>query len=92
MGHKSVYRGQQITYMSVAGWAQKAMVEAKVTKRPCPTRRPWNCSSCRDWCLMGMWTQVTTKMPEIQVVFYVEILDLKMLPMNSIFKTMCRPD
>lgn len=45
-----------------------------------------------DWCLMGIWSQVTTEIPEIQMVFYVEPLGFNMLPINSNFKTLYRPN
>lgn len=37
---------------------------------------------------MGLWVQATTEISEIHMVFYVESLGFKMLPINSIFKTL----
>lgn len=45
-----------------------------------------------DWWLMGMWAQVTPETPEIQMVFPVESLGFKMLPVNYIFKALYRPN
>lgn len=40
----------------------------------------------------GMWAQVITETPEIQMVFYVESLDFKMLPIHLIFQKLYRPN
>ena len=80
--------------MSLADWAQEGVVEAGVVKGPAPSKgcRTVHIIGIVDGCLTGMWAQVTTETPEIQMVFYVESLGFKMFPIHLIFQTLYRPN